>query len=79
MPVVGYRFFHTLKFCFACTNIVCRANNALLCIMKKLFMLDTRSFALFVKLFDSQVQPIVLYGAEIWGLDDAAVQCEKNH
>ena len=32
-----------------------------------------------MKLFDSQIQPIVQYGAEVWGLDKAAVCCEKVH
>ena len=82
-PVVNvYRYlvisFSTcLSFVFVCKDHVCRAKNALLCIMKKLVMLDSRSFALFVNLFDSQIQPTVLYGAELWGLDDAAVQCEN--
>ena len=40
-------------------------------------MLNNHSFELFLKLFDSQVQPITLYGAELWGL--AAVHCEKVH
>ena len=38
-----------------------------------------RSFSLFVKLFDFQVQPIVLCGADKWGRDAAAVLCEKIH
>ena len=48
-------------------------------IMQKLRMLNNNSFELFLKLFDSQVQPIALYGAELWGLETAAVHCEKVH
>ena len=42
-------------------------------------MLNNNSFELFLKLFDSQVQPIVLYGADLWGLETAAIHCEKVH
>ena len=68
-----------LSFVFASKDLVSRAKNALLCIMKTLYMVHNRLFALFLKLFDSQVQPIVLYGHEIWVLDDAAVQCQQIH
>ena len=47
--------------------------------MQKLRMLNNNSLELFLKLFDSQVQPIAQYGAERWGLDIAAVHCEKVH
>ena len=42
-------------------------------------MLNNNSFELFLKLFDSQVQPIVLYGAELWGLETTAVHCDKKY
>ena len=32
-------------------------------------MLNNNSFELFLKLFDSQVQHIALYGAELWGVE----------
>ena len=47
--------------------------------MQRLRMLNNNSFELFLKLFDSQVQPIAQHGAELWGLDIAAVHCEKVH
>ena len=37
--------------------------------MQKLRILNKNSFELFVKLFDSQVQPIAVYGAELWGVE----------
>ena len=40
-------------------------------------MLNNNSFELFLKLFDSQVQPIALYGAELWGLETAAVIAKR--
>ena len=48
-------------------------------ILKKLLSLNCNSLDLFVKIFDSQIQPVLLYGAEIWGLDKAAFVCEKVH
>ena len=50
----------------------------MLCIMHKLRKLNN-SFELFLKSFDSQVQPIALYRAERWGLETTAVHCEKVH
>ena len=42
-------------------------------------MLNNNSFEFVLKLFDSQVQPIALYGAELWGLESTAVHCENVH
>ena len=30
-----------------------------------------------MKLFDVQVQPVLQYGSELWGLDRAAIHCES--
>ena len=33
-----------------------------------------------MKIFDSQIQPIILYGSELWGLDrNATTHCEAVH
>ena len=32
-----------------------------------------------LKIFDAQVQPIVLYGAEIWGLDSSSSVIDNVH
>jgi len=32
-------------------------------------MLNNNIFQLFLKLFDSQVQHMVVYGAELWGVE----------
>ena len=85
MPVVNvYKylgiFFSTgLSFVGACKDLVGRAKRALICIMKRLYLLNNNSFNLFIKLFDTQVQLIVQYGSELWGLDKAAVECESVH
>ena len=46
-------------------DLTSKAKKTVLCIMLKLRMLNINSFQLYLKLFDSQVQPIALYGAEL--------------
>ena len=41
-------------------------------------MLNNNNFELFLKLFESQVQPVALCGAELWGLETTAVHCKKS-
>ena len=82
MPVVnvytylGVLFCTKLSFAAAYCDLTSNAKNALLCIMQRLRMLNN-SLELFLKLFDSQMQPIALYCAELWGLDTAAAHCEN--
>ena len=68
-----------LSFTASCYDLTSKAKKAVLCIMQKLRMLNNNSFELFLKLFDSQVQPIALYGAKLWGLETAAAHCEIVH
>jgi hypothetical protein len=85
MPVVnaykylGIYFSTRLSFVSACRDIASKAKKALLCIIQRLRMYNCSSFDIYMKLFDCQVQPIMQYGAEIWGLDKAAQHCEKVH
>ena len=58
-----------LSFTASCYDLTSKAKNAVLCVMQKLRMLNNNSFELFLKLFDSQVQHIALYGAELWGVE----------
>ena len=53
------------SFTASCYDLTSKAKKAVLCIMQKLRMLNNNSFELFLKLFDSQVQPITLYWAEL--------------
>ena len=68
-----------LSFTASCHDLTSKAKNAVLCIMQKLRMLNNNSFELLLKLFDSHVQPIALYGAELWGLETTAVRYEEVH
>ena len=40
--------------------------------MSELYGIDCSSINVFLKIFDAQVQPTVLYGAEIWGLESCS-------
>jgi hypothetical protein len=69
-----------LSFSAACQDITSRAKNALRCILRKLCVLNNNSLSVFLRLFDSCVQPIAQYGSELWALDDVAnVHIEKLH
>jgi CRISPR/Cas system-associated protein endoribonuclease Cas2 len=85
MPVVnaykylGIYFSTRLSFVTACKDIASKGKRVLFMIIRKLRMYNNQSFNVFCRLFDARVQPIVQYGAEIWGLDDAAVHCDSVH
>ena len=85
MPVVnvykylGIYFSTRLSFNVACKDLASRGKKALLTIIKRLSILNNNSLGLFLKIFDSKIQPILLYGAEIWGLQPAVVHCEAVH
>ena len=76
---LGIYFTTKLSFTAACNDLVSKAKNATFCLLRKLRELNVFSVKLFFKLFDAQIQPIALYGSEIWGLDTAAKNCEKVH
>lgn len=76
---LGIYFSTRLSFVAACNDLASRAKNALLCILKQLYSLNNHSLKVFLKIFDTQIQPIAFYGAELWGLDKAATHIEKVH
>ena len=41
--------------------------------------LEEGAVKIFLKMFDAQIQPIMLYGAEIWGINDSYTEIEKTH
>lgn len=85
MPVVnvykylGILFSTKLSFSATCKDLASRGKSALLQIMHKLFCLENNSLTVLLKLFDAKILPVLLYGAELWGLDKAADYCEKTH
>ena len=68
-----------LSFAYACQDLVSREGEAAVTICSKLHQLRRYSFDVFFKLLDTQVQPVVLYVAEIWGIEHSACIIEKLH
>ena len=85
MPVVNiYKYLGIymstrLSFSAACRDVASKAKRALLYIIQKLRQHNCSSIQVFLKIFDTQVQPIMQYGSEIWGLCKSANECEKVH
>ena len=85
MPVVnvykylGIIFTTSLSFVSGCRDLTSRGKRALVYAMKRLSHLGNTSFKLFIKIFDAQVQPIMQYGSELWGMNKAAQDCESLH
>ena len=78
---LGICFSTRLNFYLACQDLVSRAKRALLRIMSQLYRTDCNSIYLFliVKIFDAEKQLVVLYGAEIWGLDSSSFVIDNVH
>jgi hypothetical protein len=75
---LGVYFSTRLSFNFTCEDIANKAKKAVIVILQILYKLNSSSFSVFCRLFDSQVQPVLQYGAEIWALEKC-VQIEKVH
>ena len=85
MPVVnaykylGIIFTTKLSFTAACKDVASKAKRALVFIIQRLRQYENSSVDIFMKIFDAQIQPIMQYGSEIWGLYQSAAECEKIH
>jgi hypothetical protein len=75
---LGIFFSTRLSFTFTCDDLRNRAKRAVLGIVRAMYKLNCTSFNIFSKLFDSQVQPILQYGAEIWAFENGR-DIEKLH
>ena len=76
---LGLYFTTKLRFTCACNDLAVKGKTAALGILSVLNKFEVQSINIFQKLFDSKVQPVLLYAAEIWGLDDDYCnQIEKN-
>ncbi len=75
---LGIYFSTRLSFKLTCDDLVSKAKKAVLSILNKLYKFEDNTIAIFVKIFDAQVQPIAQYGAEVWGLQKN-VGTEKVH
>ena len=68
-----------LSFTSTLEDLACRAKKGTIAILRTLWSIGDHSPRIFFKLFDSQIQPILTYGAEIWGLSDNIDIIEKVH
>ena len=66
---LGIYFSTGLSFTFACQDLSARAKKAVVAILNSMRKFQNNSINILFKLFDAQVQPIIQYGAEIWGID----------
>ena len=76
---LGIYFSTRLSFSHACCDISSRAKKAVISILKLLYRLDCTSFKIFCRLFDTKVQSILQYGAEIWAFENTTDEIEKVH
>ena len=68
-----------LSFSHALQDMASRARIGTITILKTLWSLGEKSPYVFFKLFDAQVQPMLNYGAEVWGLTADLKFIERIH
>ena len=73
---LGIYFSTRLSFSHA-LNMSQRAKKGVSCIFKLLWSLGERSPSIFFKLFDTQIQSMLNYGSEVWGLDADHIRIER--
>ncbi|XP_070193997.1 uncharacterized protein, partial [Littorina saxatilis] len=76
---LGIYFSTRLTFSHTLNDLALRARKGVIGIFKVLWTLGERSPNIFYKLFDSQIQPMLNYAAEVWGLDADHSPIEKVH
>ena len=68
-----------LTFSHGLNDMAQRAKKGGVGIFKLLSSLGERSPSIFFKLFDTQIQPMLNYGAEVWGLEAHHTPIERIH
>ena len=75
---LGYTLTTKLSVDIALAEYAGKAKGRIVSIFRALYRLGTIDLGVFFRLFDSQVKPILLYGAEIWGMKQRDI-IEKVH
>ena len=70
---LGLIFSSTLSSNIMMSNLAVRGRTALVTVLKALAKVQNISTDVFFKLFDAQIQTILLYGAEMWGMENCNV------
>eukprot|EP00745_Piridium_sociabile_P040709 TRINITY_DN7896_c0_g1_i1.p1 TRINITY_DN7896_c0_g1~~TRINITY_DN7896_c0_g1_i1.p1 ORF type:complete len:546 (-),score=34.17 TRINITY_DN7896_c0_g1_i1:81-1496(-) len=68
-----------LTFSYSLQQMALKAKKCVFGILKFLWSLGENSPKLFFKIFDSQIQPILTYGSEVWGLTADHTVIERVH
>ena len=76
---LGIYFSTGLSFSHALNDMSQRAKKGAICIFKLLWSLGERSTLVFFKVFDTQIQFMLNYGSEVWGLDADHTPIERVH
>ena len=76
---LGIYFSTRISFTATFEDLASRARKGVVAIIRTLWSIGEHSPSIFFKLFDSQIQPILIYGAEIWGLSPNQETIERVH
>ena len=76
---LGVYFTTRLTFSPTLNDLADQARKGMLAIMKLLWSIGEHSPEIFFKMFDCQIQPILTYGSEVWGLSDNQESIERVH
>lgn len=68
-----------LSFSHTLNDFAAKGKKGVIGILKCLWQLGDRSPAIFFKLFDAQIQPMLSYGAEVWGVEADHTPIERVH
>ena len=76
---LGVIFSTGLTFSYCLEDMASRAKKGVIGILKLLWTLAEQSPTLFFRLFDCQIQPMLTYGAEVWGIMADHSTIERVH
>ena len=76
---LGVIFSCSLTFSYTMEDRAAKAKKGIICILKLLWSLGEKCPKLFFKLFDCQIQPMLTYGSEVWGLSADHTLIERAH
>lgn len=69
---LGFTLTTKLSICTAMEQIAARAKKKVMDILRALWRIECNDIKVFLRLFDLQVQPALLYASEIWGVKEIA-------
>ena len=76
---LGIIFSSGLTFSYSLEQMALKAKKCIFGVLRFLWSLGENSPKLFFKIFDTQIQPVLTYGSEVWGLTADHTVIEKVH